>query len=357
MDLRKRITDFFENSKTIPRLVIVLLMLLILWLISMSNPFWGWVIVKARLIFTPFIAGFILAYIVHPIVVFFEKYKINRGITTLVVLVLTVIGFGWLLASFMPFITEDLSQFVFSMADSIQDIYNLYIAKSTEPSQIIGTLYQEALKYINSFALGLPNTITTLLNSTLNFVTRSLFALFIGIYFVMDYERYVSFAGRWAKRHSERLYLSLKIVDESFNRYLTTMVVIMFIKFVEYLLVYMLLGHKYALILALLSALSNLIPYLGAVIVNSIGILTSFYLGWTKLIILGVILIVLSQVDTYVISPIIYSKRDKTEPLLALLSLFACSGLFGVVGVFLAMPLYFSVEGIMNLKRNGWKVN
>lgn len=355
MDIRRRISDYFENTKTIPRLMIVLLMLLILLLVSLTNPFWTWTFGKIKFILTPFIAGFLLAYIVHPVVVFFEKYKINRGITTLLVLILTIVGFGWLLASFMPFITDDLSQFVFSMADSVQEIYNLYIASSNEPSQIIATIYQEVLKFINAFAQSLPNTITTLFSSTMNFITRSLFALFIGIYFVMDYERYVSFAGRIAKRHSERVYLSLKVVDDSFNRYLTTMVIIMFIKFVEYLLVYALLGHKYALILALLSALSNLIPYLGAIIVNSIGILTSFYLGWTKLIILGIILVVLSQVDTYVISPIVYSKRDKTDPLLALLSLFACSGLFGIVGVFLAMPLYFSIEGILNLKRNGWK--
>ena len=355
MNIKKRIIDFFENKNVLMRLVTTVLVLLVIWLISLTNPLWSWVFIKLKQIFLPFLFGFLLAYMIYPIVKHFEKYNIKRGITTVIIVIILFVGIGWLISSIIPRFSEDLRQFALSIVDSVQKLYDLYISKSDEPSQIVNSLYQEAVKVINSFALDLPNVLTGFVSSVVNFFTKSLFSLFIGIYFIFDYERFTSFIGSSAKKVSEKLYLSLKVVDSSLKMYLVSMLILMAIRFVEYSLIYFLVGHKYALILGILSAIALIVPYIGGTLMNMVGILTSLNLGASKLTILVIVLVVLSQVDGYVISPMVYSKRNKADPLIALFSLFACSAILGVPGVFLAMPIYFSVDGIIKLKKNDWK--
>ncbi|NLC05236.1 MAG: AI-2E family transporter, partial [Erysipelothrix sp.] len=57
-----------------------------------------------------------------------------------------------------------------------------------------------------------------------------------------------------------------------------------------------------------------------------------------------------------VISPLVYSKRNKIDPLWSLFTFFAASNLFGFVGILISMPLYFSIREVLALKANNWVI-
>lgn len=355
MRIKRKVRNFLDSKDVMMRLIVITLLLTITYLIILGGDLWAHIFVTARRILLPFIIGFTMAYILHPIAVFFEKYRIKRSISVVITIASVFILLGLLFSSILPKLFEDARMFTQSIIDSVQSIYDYYISTSDGPSELVDGIYNEVLKNLNNFATGLPELITGTIFSTVSFFTTGLFSFVIGIYFVFDFETVQNYIARKSFAVSEKLYYSLKVINSALSRYLRSMLVIMFVSFLEYTLVYTLVGHSYAVILGTLTALSLLVPYIGPTIIHVIGIVTGLSLGTTPAIILTGALVVLSQIDGYVISPLIYSKRDKIQPLWALFSFFACSTIFGMFGVFISMPLYFTVDGLIKLKRNNWK--
>ena len=135
-------------------------------------------------------------------------------------------------------------------------------------------------------------------------------------------------------------------INDEVSDYIHSLIILMLIKFVEYMLVYVLIGHDDWLIMALLTSISLLIPYIGPTIVNCIGILTAIAIPDGRVFLLIILIVVLSQVDEYVITPLVHSHNTSVTPLWALFSIFAFSGLFGIVGLVIAIPGYLALRVI-----------
>ncbi|OAA31345.1 hypothetical protein AT15_07560 [Kosmotoga arenicorallina S304] len=103
-----------------------------------------------------------------------------------------------------------------------------------------------------------------------------------------------------------------------------------------------------ALFLGLLAGITNFIPFFG-VIVTAIPLLVIGYISYTDAPILGVVfalllLVVANQLEMWVLSPRIMSRRLKLNWFIILLSMIACSELFGVYGIVLAVPLVIFIR-------------
>lgn len=109
------------------------------------------------------------------------------------------------------------------------------------------------------------------------------------------------------------------------------------------------LGVKYAPILALFIGVFNLIPYFGATIACALSaLLTVFTATLSKGIAVAVILIILQQVDANIIQPRIVRDTLKVKPFWVLCSVLIGGGLFGMVGVLLAVPVAALIKTIFD---------
>ena len=66
-----------------------------------------------------------------------------------------------------------------------------------------------------------------------------------------------------------------------------------------------------------------------------------------NVIILLLCIVVLSQLDAYLIEPIVHSRNVKISPLWALFSIYAGGILAGGLGVMVAIPMYLAVRAII----------
>ncbi|AMC93424.1 hypothetical protein AOC36_05350 [Erysipelothrix larvae] len=354
MKIARKAQAYIEENIGFQTLITVLLILLVVYLLMLTSAWWLEAFKLIRQILFPFIIGFGFAYLVYPITRYLEKFKIPRAISVLVVMAAVIGLIALLFSAVIPNLIDDFALFGQTIVDSVQQLYNMYIESSDNPSDIIMSIYSEMLNVMTNITKEIPAYVTTFVTSALSILTTILFSFIIGIYFIFDYERFTRAIGTLARKVNLNTYKSLKSVDQAVKSYVRTEIVIMLIAFVEYTLVYFLVGHNYALILGVLTALSMMVPYIGPTIVHSIGILTSLTLGLSRAVILTLLLVVLSQVDGYVVAPMVFNKRDKLEPLWSLFSFFACSTLFGFVGILISMPLYFSVNSILKLRANNW---
>jgi predicted PurR-regulated permease PerM len=102
-----------------------------------------------------------------------------------------------------------------------------------------------------------------------------------------------------------------------------------------------LIGVPYAVVLGILSALLNFIPYFGMVISLTIGFLVSVLSGLSgiNLILVPVVYIGENILESYFISPKIIGESVGLHPLLVLLALFVFGYFGGLIGMLIGVPV------------------
>ena len=124
-------------------------------------------------------------------------------------------------------------------------------------------------------------------------------------------------------------------------------------------------GFSHSLLIALIAALFNVIPYIGPLLGSTIGILLGvathleldFYsqllplIGWMILI-----FIIVQLIDNLVFQPLIFSNSVNAHPLEIFILLLIASSLAGVAGMILAIPSYTIIRVFAKEFFNKFKV-
>ncbi len=110
----------------------------------------------------------------------------------------------------------------------------------------------------------------------------------------------------------------------------------------------LLLKVKYAPLLGFLIGLFNMIPYIGAIIAVGVSILITFITGgFGQALAMSIVVIVLQQIDANIINPKILGNSLETSPLLVLFSITIGGAYFGILGMFLAVPIAVVIKTIL----------
>ena len=99
------------------------------------------------------------------------------------------------------------------------------------------------------------------------------------------------------------------------------------------------IGLPGPLVLGLQAGLSNFIPYLGPIVAAIPVALVAMPHGVSLLIWAVVVYTIIQSIEGYVIGPLIQRHAVETPPAFTLVAIVLLGGLFGVIGIALAMPL------------------
>ena len=106
---------------------------------------------------------------------------------------------------------------------------------------------------------------------------------------------------------------------------------------------------KYAVMLGIFIGVLNMIPYFGAIIAVAISIfITLLTGGLTQAIEMAVVVIILQQVDANIINPKIVGDSVKISPLLVIFAVTVGGAYFGVMGMFIAVPVAAIIKLLIN---------
>lgn len=114
-------------------------------------------------------------------------------------------------------------------------------------------------------------------------------------------------------------------------------------------IVFSIIGVPYALLLAILMGLCNMIPYFGSII-GGIGVVIMVLVSSgdvLKAVIALVCIIVVQQIDANVIQPRIISESVGLRPVYVLLAIMIGSGLFGFIGILISVPVMAVIKMII----------
>ena len=256
----------------------------------------------------PFIFGFVLAYIVSPLVYKLNK-KLSKIISISIIIILLVLFIFILLYIIIPLFIKESS-----------NIYNLFILVSSRFNINIDKL-NNILNYQN---------ILNGISLSLNVITNILITFISFIYILIDMDKIKEFI----KNINIKLYNYLSYISKDLRIYISSLIRISIISFFEYTIAFLLIRYPNPILIGLLSGILNMIPYLGGMLT----ILITIILAPSMIIPISILYIILGLIDGYIISPYVYGKYNKVNPILGLLAL-SIGGIFGPIGVVLSYPV------------------
>jgi len=297
--------------------------------------------------FMPFIIAFVIALIIEPVVSFFQKFKIGRGFSVLISLILFLGGFVAVSVFAVTRIVYELTELydmlpkyydkIYSFATNIiQRATDLYFQLTPEVINIIQDSVKTVFGKITSLLSLTTNAlinVVTVLPSILIFLLITLISTFFltkDKYIIRDFI-FRQLPDNWnTKLTSLKNDLFIALIG-----FIKAQSIILTVTFIESYIGLTIIGIDYAFIIAIIIALVDILPVLGTGSIYVPWAIISFSLGNYRMAISLIVLYGIITVVRYMIEPKVVGKQLGIHPLVALMSMFVGLKLIGVAGVIL----------------------
>lgn len=289
----------------------------------------------------PFIVAFTFAYALYPLV----KKLIRRGMKKKLAVTIVIIGISLVILSLiivtLPIIYDQLllfSKYIISVLNNIGNKFNVNF----------GNLELELTGYLNNLLKGLSSIISkesiSIVSKSIDFIGNFIIGYISGIYFLYNMDKIRAKIKRIIIKISDKFYQYIKCMDTEIDNYIKGLVILMIIQLFEYSFLFLLIGHPNWLLLGILASITTIIPYIGGLITNIIGIVIASTIS-TKLLIGTIIICLLFPIiDGYIISPKVYGKTNDINPLITIMIVSIGGTIFGVIGIIISLPLYLLIR-------------
>ena len=315
-----------------------------------------WVINRLRAVLLPFFVAWLLAYMIYPLVKFFQ-YKLrlkNRvlSIAAALVLILAVlVGFFWLIvppavSEFMRF-RGLLSAFIRETGSSVWgSSIEMFFREHIDENTVLHLLQENNVVDAARVALtqlwGLVSRTVDLVLGVLGFCIVWLYLFFI----LKDYEK---LSDGWLKlvpaRNRPFVSTLLRDLESGMNAYFRGQALVAFLVGVLFSIGFLIIGFPLAVGLGMFIGFLNLVPYLqvvGVVPTLLLAVLQAQDTGenfWLVLLSAGMVFVVVQVIQDMFLVPRIMGKIMGLNPAVILLSLSVWGSLMGLIGLIVALPL------------------
>jgi len=321
-------------------------------------------------ILRPFLAGLLIAYILFiPCRNFekiFKKSKIKiiskraRGLAVLISYIMAVLIIIIIINCIFPV----LKQSIIELFSNLQNYYEIILQKFNElPEESIlkGDIVKNALNELQNFdVMQFLNTnnqkILEYAKNIIN-IFSSIFDIFVSIivsiYILLERSQIISFLRKFARAIFKKD--TYNTVDkyfvkgnEVFFSFITSQLLDAVIVGILTTIAMMILNVRYAPLLGFVIGLFNMIPYIGAIVAVGISIIITLITGGIgKALVMSIVIIILQQIDANIINPKIIGSSLKVSPLLVIFSVTIGGAYFGILGMFLGVPIAVVIKTIL----------
>jgi predicted PurR-regulated permease PerM len=257
---------------------------------------------------------------------------------------------------FVPLLVNELSNLISFIVTVVQDPTGMteYIRNNLEQfglgflvdtlSARLAELPSQLGEWARSFLLSAGG----LAISAAGFVTALVTILTLAFFLLLNPERFVN-VGLWVFSEPQRPRVRRLLAQSSgaVFGYISGNLVISLICGVITFIVLLVLGMPYPAALALLVAILDLIPLVGATLGATIVVVVALFVAWWKALILLVFFLVYQQFEGSVLQPLVYSRAVQLDGLSIFVAVLVGGLLLGIPGALLAIPVAEVIRIVM----------
>jgi len=295
-----------------------------------------WFLYFIRDIVLQFFIALLLVSILTPFVTKLSKFKIPRIISILFSYILIFSFLGFTVGSILPPLIEQTTNLANNLPSYLQ---NLGLQKYAN---------EEVLKQTVSQLGSIPGQIIkagfSLFGNILSILTVAIFAFYLLL--VRDkFDTNVEFL--FGKEKTKDVVNVINILETKLGGWARGQFILMLLIGILSYLGFIILGIPYALPLAMLAGIFEIVPYIGPIIAAVPAIILGFsispFLGFAAI---G-LAILIQQLENYVLVPKIMEKSTGVSPIITLISLAVGFRLAGIVGMIISIPIVIIIQTLI----------
>ena len=333
-------------------LILLLLLLAVIYLLIKVSPVLGTFLFFIKNLLLPFFIALIISYLLHPIVTILHERGVPRAIA---VLLIYIIFFGTLtiiLSKTIPLLIGQIKDFMDHFPVILQKVEGWLDIIRHDPTYPLPDTVQDGIdsffeNWESKLAKGVVD-VTGWISSTIGIIFTLFLVPFVSFYILKDYKliekTVITFVPKKQRKEMIRL---LRDIDEALGNYIRgQLLVCTFVGILAYI-GYLLIGLPYALLLASIVGLTNIIPYLGPFIGAAPAVIVGLSISWKLGLSVFVVNLIIQMLEGNVISPQIVGRSLHIHPLFIILSLLIGGQVAGIVGMILAVPFFAILKVIV----------
>jgi len=308
-----------------------------------------------------FIWGFVIAYLLNPLMVYIEKETKMKRIYSISIIYTLLIGIILLVIILVtPNVIKnavDLFNNMPQFADKAYTWSTDYISKNELLNRYDVTSYLNSyLKTFNKdistyFTPGLQIIINNLMGLS-SFFMKLMSGIVISIYLLLDKESIIFTLKKFiysilSESTSIKIINFFKIVNITFEKYFFGKMIDSIIFGIITFIGFVILKIPYALPFSLIISVTNMIPYFGNIIGMIPAVVITIFFNPIKSVEIILFITTLSNIDGWFISPKIIGDKVGISPLLIILGIVIGGGLFGIMGMLLGVPVIALIKTLL----------
>lgn len=308
------------------------------------------VIVILSTVGPPIVLAFIAFYLLNPVISILERLKIKR-IWGIILIILGIIGLVTTLIlvsapavqAQLEELTEEFPQYISKTSDGLKDWLD---------GSFLSSYYDNAYDWVTSTLSDLPSMVGKSLSSaTENIgdiaskITNIVVALvtfpLILFFLLKDSQQFRQYSMKLLPpRFRNDTKHILANIDTQVGSYIQGQIIVATCIGILLYIGYLIIGLDYAITLAIVAAITSVVPYLGPMIAISPAIIIALVHSPFMLLKLAIVWAAVQLLEGNFISPNVMGRTMRIHPLTIILTLLVAGNLFGVVGVILGIPGY-----------------
>jgi predicted PurR-regulated permease PerM len=303
-------------------------------------------------LFTPFLAAFILAYILRPAFLWLERRRLPASLAALLTVIfglgvlIAILGlFVGLLKTELPLIKAQLPEWIANtqawLGPKLAELHlniDWGALKTTVSQKISAHISDNADALVTSTF----ETVLTSGSSVIAAFVNSVLIIFVMFYLLIDWDHFFGLIKKMVPlRAQETIHHLAMHTDGLLSQYLRGMVIVISVMSAFYSIGLTIIGIKGAVALGVFTALMIVIPYIGITLGLTLAVLSAilqFGIG-TELVAVLIIYGIGQLLEGFFLTPRLVGERIGLHPVAVLFALLLFGKLFGFFGVLLALPI------------------
>ena len=305
-------------------------------------------------VLVPVIAAIVISYVLEGAVGKLQRLGLPRMVAVVTVFILFIFSIMLLTLGMLPLIIDQLVQLVKELPNMIAAGQKLLMELPQQYPLISEKQIADVVSFVNTEIASMGQQILSIsLSSVVDVFTLLVYMVVVPLlifFFLQDKQNIINWLTRFLPNDMGLASKVWRDVDVKIGNYVRGKILeILVVGFATYLPL-AIMGMDYAALLSLLVGLSVIIPFVGAVAVSIPVVLIAFF-QWGFTADFATLIIAYSVVqflDGNLLVPLLFSEVVNIHPAAIIIAVLVFGGLWGVWGVFFAIPLATLVQAVIN---------
>lgn len=343
------LNEVVSLSKKILHLFYIVMIIAIILIVTIIAREWGIInfLLSVLKVLSPLFIGFVIAWILNPIVKKMEQKGIPRMISSLVLYAILIIFLVIFIRILIPTIYTQLNELLNNLPEIFNNVEgyvtnifdSLSINKGIDLSNVKQNLMETMNGFFVDFTTNLPAFVLNFVGSFFSSLLTIGFGLIIGLYMLFDFDAInTHLLHLFPKKNRFELSLLITNISTEVRKCVNGTLLVATMVFVCDSIGFAAIGLQAPLLFGFFCGLTDLIPYVGPYIGGAAAVIIGFSQSNLIGIMAIIVAIIVQLVENFILQPVVMSKTMKLHPVTIILGLLIFEHFFGILGMILATP-------------------